>query len=124
MEKAHKKLDVWLEAISLVKMVYLETQNMPSDERYGLTSQMRRAAISIPSNIAEGAARNGGKESVHFFNIAQGSISELDTQITLCMELKLLEPSNISRLTSTIEKVDSLLNGLIRYRRQGMVNRK
>ncbi len=116
MEKAHKRLDVWLEAISLVKMVYLETQNMPIDELYGLTSQMRRAAVSIPSNIAEGAARKGGKESAQFFNIARGSISELDTQIILCTELKLLGPSAVSHLTSTLEKVDSLLNGLIRYR--------
>ncbi|MCD6413337.1 MAG: four helix bundle protein [Elusimicrobia bacterium] len=118
MEKAHKKLEVWKEAINFVKMIYLETQNLPREERLGLMSQMRRSAVSIPSNIAEGAARRGLKEAIRFFTVARGSISELDTQLTLCLELKFLEPSIVLRLTSTLEKVDSLLSGLIRYRRK------
>jgi len=71
--------------MSLVKEVYLLTEKFPGPETYGLTSQMRRAAVSIPSNLPEGAARKGGKEFKQFLNIAQGSISELDTQIELAL---------------------------------------
>ena len=116
MEKAHKKLKVWKEAINLVKTIYSETRHLPKEEHFGLMSQMRRSAVSIPSNIAEGAARRSLKESIQFFTIARGSISELDTQLIICRKLKFLKPSPVSRLTSTLEKVDSLLSGLIRYR--------
>jgi four helix bundle protein len=88
MEKSHKKLNVWLEAIELVKCVYEITASLPSEEKFGLVSQMRRAAVSIPSNIAEGASRQGSKDSIKFFVIARSSLSELDTQIEICKQLK------------------------------------
>jgi len=116
MEKAHKNLKVWQKAIELVKMIYLETNKLPQEERYGLTQQMRRAVVSIPSNIAEGAARKGAKEAIQYFIISRGSISELDTQITICKKLNYFDSSTISRLTSALEGVDSLLSGLTRYR--------
>ena len=118
MEKAHKKLMVWKKAIVFTQELYKETKNLPKSELFGLTSQMRRTAVSIPSNIAEGAARHSNKEGLHFFDIARGSISELDTQLIICRKLKLLKPFAVSRLTSTLEKVDSLLSGLIKYRKR------
>jgi four helix bundle protein len=118
MEKSHKKLKVWHEAMELAKVVYKITSELPANEKYGLVMQMRRAVVSIPSNIAEGAARQGNKESIQFFTIARGSLSELDTQIELCRSLRLLSSSNISLLTSHVETVDALLSGLIRYKRQ------
>ncbi len=86
-QRAHRKLDVWRKSMDFVKEIYLITDKFPSSELYGLTSQMRRAAVSVPSNIAEGAARKGTKEYKQFLNIAQGSASELDTQIELALLL-------------------------------------
>ena len=120
MEKAHKKLKVWQEAMSLAKLVYHITEKLPKEEKFGLVIQMRRAAVSIPSNIAEGAARQGSKESVQFYTIARGSLSELDTQVELCKSLELLSSSNVSLLTFHIDTVDSLLSGFIRYKRRTM----
>lgn len=117
MEKAHKKLRVWQEAMRLVKLVYEATADLPPTERYGLTSQMRRAAVSVPSNIAEGAARKAKKESIWFYTISRASLSELDTQIELCYVLRLFDPSHNSRLIAQVNTVDSLLSGLIRFLR-------
>jgi len=79
MERPHKKLDVWQIAMSLVAEVYRITETLPASERFGLTNQIRRAAVSIPSNIAEGARRNTKKEFINFLYMAQGSLGELDT---------------------------------------------
>jgi four helix bundle protein len=116
-EKSHKRLELWQKSIDLAKSIYAKTQNYPSEEKYGLVSQMRRAAISIPSNIAEGAARQTNKDSIQFFVIARGSLSELDTQIELSRELGMLDIADYQILQSQIDSVDSLLSGLIRYRR-------
>lgn len=117
-EKAHKKLNVWKEAIILVKIVYEATALLPTEERYGLVSQMRRAAISIPSNIAEGAARQSKKESIQFYSIARGSLSELDTQLELCKVLDLLDSSHLTKVLNQLNQVDGLLSGLIRFKRE------
>jgi four helix bundle protein len=85
--KAHHKLNVWQRAIDLVTDIYKLTEEFPKEEIYGLTSQMRRAAVSIPSNIAEGAARGSKAEFRKFLAIAQGSISELETQIIISSKL-------------------------------------
>jgi four helix bundle protein len=81
--RPHRKLDVWHKSMELVRDVYKASSAFPKMEEYGLSSQMRRAAVSIPSNLAEGAARKGNKEFKQFLNIAQGSLSELDTQVEL-----------------------------------------
>ncbi|MBM4279002.1 MAG: four helix bundle protein [Deltaproteobacteria bacterium] len=81
MEKPHKKLDVWQGAMKSTTAIYKLTERLPEAEKYGLVSQMRRAAISIPCNIAEGAARKGKREFRNFLSMAQGSLSELDTQL-------------------------------------------
>lgn len=114
MEKPHKKLDVWILAMALVKDVYKATADFPSAERFSLTDQIRRATVSIPSNIAEGAARNTKKEFVNFLHISQGSLSELDTQLELARELGYLDKATWSKLDETMTRVDKMLTGLIR----------
>lgn len=109
--KTHKDLDVWKEAMSLVKEIYLWTEGLPRQETYGLTAQMRRAAISVPSNIAEGAARDSRKEFVQFLYVALGSLSELETQVFLARELFGLADTAVC---GRIEKLRKLPLGLIR----------
>jgi UDP-2-acetamido-3-amino-2,3-dideoxy-glucuronate N-acetyltransferase len=108
----HKKLDVWQEAINLVKLVYDLTNKIPKEELYGIISQIRRSVISIPSNIAEGSGRKSNKEYIHFLNIARGSLAELDTQVLITKELFHIK---ISEVENKIETVGKLLNGLINY---------
>lgn len=87
MAKPHEQLEAWKFAMQLAKAVYQMTANFPVEERYGLAQQMRRAAVSIPSNIAEGSGRNSEKEYLYFIGIARGSLSELDTQMQLAVIL-------------------------------------
>ncbi len=87
MIKRHRKFAVWQKAIELTEHIYLFTQLLPSEEKFGLTSQMRRCSVSIPSNIAEGASRHSDKEFLRFLNIAKGSLAELETQLILCSRL-------------------------------------
>ena len=117
MEKSHKHLEVWKESLNLTKAVYDVTKKLPTEEKYGLESQMRRAAISIPSNIAEGAARQTKKDALQYFVIARGSLSELDTQMELIKILTLINADDFQALQKQVDIVDSLLSGLIRYRR-------
>ncbi|WP_413999269.1 four helix bundle protein [Flavobacterium sp. W1B] len=91
----HKDLDVWKKSMDLVESIYKLTQKFPEVEKFGLTSQMRRAAVSIPSNIAEGAALKGNKELLQFLYIAIGSISELETQYLIAIRLDFVEKEDI-----------------------------
>lgn len=93
--KTHKDLDVWKKSVDFVTDLYKVTQDFPKEELYGLTSQMRRAAISIPSNIAEGSARQGNKELVQFLCIALGSAVELDTQLNIARNLTYINEEKI-----------------------------
>src|SRR5262245_40496824 len=90
MDKPHKKLDVWRLLMELARKLYRLTAPYPQEERYGLAAQMRRAAVGVPSNLAEGAARASRKEFRQFLSIARGSLSELDTQLDLSEELCLI----------------------------------
>ena len=83
----HKDLDIWKLSMDLVEDIYRLTQNFPTEEKYGIVSQMRRAIVSVPSNIAEGAARKGNKENIQFLYIALSSLSELDTQLIIAERL-------------------------------------
>ena len=91
----HKKLDIWKLGIELVEKIYNITNSFPESEKFGLISQMQRAAVSHPSNIAEGAARNSIKEYIRFFYISLGSLAELKTQIIIAERLGYIEESNI-----------------------------
>ena len=112
--RSHQKLDVWREAMETVKDIYKITSSFPQSEIYGLTSQMRRSAISIPSNIAEGAARSGDREFLRFLYIARGSLSELETQITIAKEIGYIADNVKNNLFIRIEKLFGLLGGLIK----------
>src|SRR5699024_69885 len=87
--RTHKDLKVWQDSMELVEMVYIFSKTLPKDEMYGLTSQIKRSAVSIPSNIAEGAGRKGEAEWIRFLYIALGSLTELETQLELCKRLKM-----------------------------------
>ena len=110
--KSHRDLDVWQRAMDFTVIVYEVTRGFPKDEVYGLTSQMRRAGVSIPSNIAEGAARAYSAEYVRFLNIAIGSASELDTRIEIAGRLGYLSEAAKAQLTSTAESLSRSLISL------------
>jgi four helix bundle protein len=115
MEKPHKKLNVWKAAIDLVTEIYVLTRSFPEEEKYSLTSQMKRAAISVPSNIAEGAARKSKKEFIQYLHIAQGSVSELDTHLEIAKRLKYATEEKASLIDMLMEKIDKMLTGLIKH---------
>ncbi|HEY7219907.1 MAG TPA: four helix bundle protein [Candidatus Binatia bacterium] len=115
MEKPHKKLQAWKQSMNLVIEVYRTTEGFPSRESYGLTNQLRRAAVSIPSNIAEGAARQTRREFTNYLHMAQGSLSELDTQLDLAKRLGYLDEETWRNLDQRMESVDKMITGLIRH---------
>ena len=110
--KTHKDLRVWQESINLVKLIYDLTQNFPKNEEYGLTSQIKRSAISVPSNIAEGSARAYKREFIQFLYVALGSLSELETQLYIAKELNFV--NNIEYTEEHIITVRKMLLGLIK----------
>jgi four helix bundle protein len=114
LEKPHKKLDVWKSAMKATTMIYKLTDGFPEEEKFGLVSQMRRASISIPCNIAEGAARQGKREFKNFLSMAQGSLSELDTQLELTILLGYLSEDEVKEVEGQLLRVDKMLTGLIR----------
>jgi four helix bundle protein len=115
MEKPHKKLEAWKQSMDLVVEIYKVTNDFPHQEIYGLTNQVRRAAVSIPSNIAEGAARQTKKEFTNFLHVAQGSLSELDTQIEIANRLGFIDGKCRQSLDEKMEPIDKMITGLIRH---------
>ena len=111
MKRKHHDLNVWQEAMELTREIYMATAQFPREEVYALTNQMRRAVVSIPSNIAEGAARTSTKEFLQFLSIARGSLSELETQVILSENLGYLKDK--SHLLARIDRTFGLLGGLI-----------
>lgn len=107
-----KKLKVWQKAIQLVTMIYSRTSNFPKEEMYGIVSQIRRCAVSIPLNIAEGAGRGGKKEFSHFLDIARGSSFELETQLIISKELGFLNQFNFDNLCSELDEIQKMITGL------------
>lgn len=114
MGKPHHQLNVWKKAIEFVKRIYQITGGFPSEEKFGLVSQMRRSAISIPSNISEGAGRNNKKEFNQFLGIAQGSSSELETQLIIARELALLNGQVADELINELDSISKMIIGLQR----------
>jgi|SRR5262245_2797791 len=115
MEKPHKKLEVWKQSMDLVIEIYRITENFPNQEIYGLTNQIRRAVASIPSNIAEGAARHTKKEFTQYLHMAQGSLSELDTQIEIASRLGYVDDETWKTLNEEMERIDKMITGLIHH---------
>lgn len=111
--KTHKDLDVWKYSRAFVSAVYALTKEFPKEEIYGLTSQIRRCAVSIPSNIAEGSARKGDKEYIHFLYIALGSMAELETQLFIAFDLGYL--TDVNEHEASIIRIRSMILGLINY---------
>ena len=109
-------MQVWREAMDLVEEIYRVSGAFPREEVYGLTSQMRRAAVSVPSNLAEGAARQSDKEFLQFLIIARGSLSELETQVLIAGKLGYVKA--VDPLLQRIDKIFGLLGGLIRSLKQ------
>jgi four helix bundle protein len=120
MEKnqSYKGLRVWQEAMSLVTMVYRETRNFPPEERYGLVSQMRRAAVSIPSNIAEGWGRLSPKQNLFFLKVANGSLLELETEILVAQNIQLLTTAVSDKLQEQLKTTGRLLGAFMKSIRQ------
>ena len=112
--KTHRDLKVWNNSINLVTTVYKITNDFPKEEMFGITSQMRRAAVSIPSNIAEGAARNSTKEFNNFLSIALGSASELETQILISRNLNYLNSNNSEKLLNDLNEIQKMIQGLMK----------
>ena len=108
--KNHKDLDVWKKSMNLASQIYNITKSFPKEEIYGLTSQIRRASVSIPANIAEGAARNSKKEFIQFLYISLGSLSELETELLIKKNIGYLNNDNIFEEINIIRK---LISGLI-----------
>ena len=111
--KDFRKLQVWNKAHQLALTLYHVTASFPHDETYGLTSQIRRAASSIPSNIAEGCGREGDAESSRFCTIARGSASELEYQILLARDLKLIQPHDYEQLAERTTEIKRMLTVLV-----------
>ena len=119
MEKPHKKLNVWQKAVDLSVDTYRITESFPKSELFGLVSQMRRAAVSVPANIAEGAARTGAKDQLHFLSIARASLSELDTHLEIALRIKFVSGTDAQLVSSLMTDVDRLLYGYMKAVRKG-----
>jgi four helix bundle protein len=113
--KSHKDLDVWKAAIALSKDTYLLTAKFPKEEVFGLSAQMRKCAVSIASNIAEGAARQSDKEFIQFLYIALGSAAELETQLLIAKEVGIASAADSERIDRDLARIRKMLYGLIQF---------
>ena len=112
--KTHKDLDVWKDSIKLVVEIYKTTTAFPKHELYGLTSQIRRAVVSIPANISEGAAKNSPSDFIRYLRIAQGSLSEFETLLEIAFQINYLKEDSYKTNLGKIFKINAQLSGLIK----------
>ena len=110
---SYQNLIVWQKAMDLTTEIYRLTKKLPNEELYGLTNQMRRAAVSIPSNIAEGNGRASTKDYVRFLSIARGSKSEIETQLLLCVKLDYLQQSEVDETLNLCTEIGKMINAMI-----------
>ena len=115
----HRNLEAWKTAMSLVKEIYSVTGKFPKEERYGLVYQMRRAAVSVPSNIAEGAADRTDSQFINFLSTALGSLAELDTQIELSKSFGFIDESDFNSIYDLHNRTKALVFGLRKYLKNG-----
>ena len=116
--RGYRDLKVWQMAMDLAQLVYSATATFPTSEVFGLASQLQRAAVSVPSNIAEGHARESTKDFLRFISIAQGSLAELETQLLLARRLEYLDESKLLSLTAQTNEIGRMLRGLQRSLKQ------
>jgi len=112
-------MKMWKDAMSLTIDIYIVTSKFPASEKYSLANQIRRSAVSVPSNIAEGAGRNSDKEFLHFLYISRGSLAELETQLILSSDLGYLK--NIKDYLARMEEIRKMISGLIRHLKSKLV---
>ncbi|MGB2867547.1 MAG: four helix bundle protein [Bacteroidota bacterium] len=113
-DRPHKKLRAWQKSMNMVERVYEVTQRFPGNEEFGLKSQLRRASVSVPSNIAEGMTRRSKNEKVYFLGISQSSLSEIDTQLEIALRLKYLTLSDYESMERILMEIQMLVSGLSR----------
>ncbi len=113
--RTHENLEVWKKAVDFVVLIYKVTENFPTEEKFGLTSQIRRASVSIPSNIAEGAARTSNKEFLYFLSNAQGSASEVSTQLLIAMRLGFLSEQTYYEFREKLDEIGRMISGLCNH---------
>jgi len=118
MKKAYIDLDVWKRSRSLASDIYSITKKFPKDELFGLTNQMRRSAVSVPSNIAEGLGRQHENEAIQFFYIARGSLYELETQLYISFDQKYLSEADLKSTLEEVTACKQMLHGFINYYRR------
>jgi len=111
--RSYKDLVAWQKSMDLVTAVYRASQGFPKEEIFGLVSQIRRSAVSVPSNIAEGHARTSRKEFQYFLSNARGSLAELETQLTITHQLTYIDDTEINQLLDRLGEVGRILNGLL-----------
>ncbi len=111
----YTELDVWKQARALASMIYEITTYYPKAEQFGIISQMRRSAVSVPSNIAEGCGRQHTKETIQFLNISRGSLYELETQLYISKDLLFINEEQLNACLQKIESLGKLINGFIRF---------
>jgi four helix bundle protein len=111
----YKQLEAWKKSMLLVKEIYLLTKSFPKEELYGLTSQTKRAAVSIPCNIAEGSGRNYKKDTIQFLHISRGSLYEVETLLNIAVMVEVINEEKFTPLSLLIEECLKILNGLISY---------
>jgi len=122
--RSYQDLAIWKKAMELVVQVYHLTRRFPREEMHGLTSQMRRAAVSIPTNIAEGWGRGSRREYIQFLRIARGSLLELETLLAISRSLSYLSQEDMQTTLALVEEISRMLSGLIASLKKGMRNEK
>ena len=109
----YKELQVWQKAMDLVVEIYKISKLLPKEEVYGISDQLRRSAVSIPSNITEGQSRISVKEFIQFLSIARGSLAELETQLLICIKVNMLSEDNITEAQNIITEIGKMIKGLM-----------
>ena len=110
----HKNLEIWKQSVLLVKEIYRATKEFPKEEQFGITNQLRRAAVSVVSNIAEGSARSSMLERKRFYEIARSSIVEIDTQLEISISLEIIRPEDLVEVEVLLNNTFAMLSGLIK----------
>jgi four helix bundle protein len=111
----YKTLEAWKKSMQLVKDIYVLTGSFPKEEMFGLTSQLKRAAVSVPANIAEGIGRQYKKETIQFLHISRGSLYEVETLLNIALMVGIVNESQINLVTTLLDETQKILNGLINH---------